>query len=443
MLASGRMRGKIQASGNDVSRGIWPEPLLQLMTSVKKQGFFICPGKGKIMLFSIGIIILLGLSIGWAAGKIRLPYIVGMLIAGMLIGPYGLNILDSTILAISGDVRKIALIIILAKAGLSLSIDDLKKSGRPSVMLCFIPASFEILAFLLFAPSLLHVTLLQAAILGAVMGAVSPAVLVPRLSMMMDEKWGTKKRIPQMLIAGSSADDVFVIVIFTALVQLEAGGSFHLTSLLQIPESILFGAAAGAALGVLLSLYFRKIHIRDSLKVTILMAISMILYWMEDVLPSYLSISGLLAVMTMCILINHLHPAAARRLTVKFSKLWVAAEIFLFVLVGASVNFTYALSAGLPMVIMLLIGLVFRLAGTWISVIGTGLNRKERLFCMIAETPKATVQAAIGGIPLAMGLSCGPAVLSFAVIAILITAPLGALAIDSSYRKLLSHDNGN
>lgn len=392
------------------------------------------------MLFSLGIIILLGLLLGWAAGRLRLPYIVGMLAAGMIAGPYGLNLIDPSLLAVSGDLRKIALIIILAKAGLSLNIQDLRKSGRASIMLCFVPASMEILAFVLFGPSLLHITVLEAAILGAVMGAVSPAVLVPRLSMMIDEKWGTAKRIPQMLIAGSSADDVFVIVIFTSLVSLEAGGSFQALSLLEIPESILLGALLGVLAGIVLAAYFKSVHIRDSLKVTIMMAVSMLLYWMEDVLPSWLSISGLLAVMTMCIMINHRHPAAARRLSLKYAKLWVAAEIFLFVLVGASVNFSYALSAGFSMILLLFIGLVFRLAGTLLSVSRTGLNRSEKLFCMIAELPKATVQAAIGGIPMSMGLSCGPLVLSFAVLAILITAPLGALAIDRSYRRLLSHD---
>lgn len=392
------------------------------------------------MLFSLGIIILLGLLLGWAAGRLRLPYIVGMLAAGMIAGPYGLNLIDPSLLAVSGDLRKIALIIILAKAGLSLNIQDLRKSGRSSIMLCFVPASMEILAFVLFGPALLHITVLEAAILGAVMGAVSPAVLVPRLSMMIDEKWGTAKRIPQMLIAGSSADDVFVIVIFTSLVSLEAGGSFQALSLLEIPESILLGALLGVLAGIVLAAYFKSVHIRDSLKVTIMMAVSMLLYWMEDVLPSWLSISGLLAVMTMCIMINHRHPAAARRLSLKYAKLWVAAEIFLFVLVGASVNFSYALSAGFSMILLLFIGLVFRLAGTLLSVSRTGLSRSEKLFCMIAELPKATVQAAIGGIPLSMGLSCGPLVLSFAVLSILITAPLGALAIDRSYRRLLNHD---
>lgn len=393
------------------------------------------------MLFSLSIIILGGLAFGWLASKLHLPYIVGMIAAGIVIGPYVLNLLDPTVLNISGDLRKIALIIIIAKAGLTLDINDLKRIGRPAVLLCFLPATFEITGFLLFAPSLMHVTRLQAGILGAVMGAVSPAVTVPRLSKYIDEGYGVKKGIPQMLIAGASADDVYVIVIFTALLRLEAGGSVNAMSFLQIPESIILGIVLGIGIGWILSIWFKKVHIRDSLKLTILLTVGMLLYWLEDELDGVIAISGLLAVMTMGITMNHLTPIQAKRLSVRFSKLWVAAEIFLFVLVGASVQISYVSQAGLGMIAMLFIGLIFREAGAYLSIIHTGLNKKEQLFCLVSELPKATVQAAIGGIPLAMGLSCGNTVLTMAVISILITAPIGAFGMDALYAKCLHKDS--
>lgn len=393
------------------------------------------------MLLSISLIILIGLIAGWFFSKLCLPYIIGMLLAGVLLGPYMLNILTPELLLISGDLRKIALIIIIVKAGLSLNISDLRRIGRPAIMLCFVPATFEILAFLLFAPRLMGVTLLQAGILGAVMGAVSPAVTVPRLTKLIDERVGTGKGIPQMLIAGASADDIYVIVLFTALVAAEAGGSVSFTNFLRIPEAIILGICAGILIGGFLSWYFKKVHIRDSLKVTIIMAVSMLLYWFESFLDTqggFLAVSGLLAVMTIGIAINNRCGIVSGRLAAKFSKLWVAAEIFLFVLVGATVNIGYTLRAGLPMIAMLFIGLVFRLAGTWLSIAGTDLNQKEKLFCLISQFPKATVQAAIGGIPLAMGLSCGETVLTMAVVSIVITAPLGAIGMDKTAYRFLS-----
>lgn len=388
------------------------------------------------MLLSIGLIILSGLIMGWIFSKLQLPRIIGMLIAGIILGPNLLNLLDPSVTNISGDLRKIALIIIIAKAGLSLNISDLKRIGRPAVMLCFVPATFEIIAFLLFAPAIMGVSILQAAILGAVMGAVSPAVTVPRLTKMIDDGYGTKKGIPQMLIAGASADDVYVIVLFSTLVSMEAGGSLNVLSLLRIPAEIVFGAGLGALLGLLLSLYFKKIHIRDSLKITIIMAFCMILYWVEGIAL----VSGLLAVMTLGIAMNMKIPEVSKRLSVKFTKLWVAAEIFLFVLVGATVNIGYVTESGLGMIIMLVIGLIFRELGTYLSILGTGLNTKEKIFCLISQLPKATVQAAIGGVPLAMGLGCGNIVLTMAVISIVITAPLGAIGMDATMHKYISKD---
>ena len=388
------------------------------------------------MLLSIGLIIIVGLTLGWIVSKVHLPRIIGMLLAGILLGPYLLNVLDSSIVDMSGDLRKIALIIIIAKAGLSLDITDLKRIGRPAVMLCFVPATFELIAFVLFAPAIMGVTKLQAAVLGAVMGAVSPAVTVPRLTKMIDEGIGIKKGIPQMLIAGASADDIYVIVLFTTLVGLEAGGNMNAMRLLRIPEEIILGALAGGVQGVILSVYFKKVHIRDSLKVTIMMAFSMILYWIEGMAP----VSGLLAVMTMGIALKMRLPIVAGRLSAKFSKLWVAAEIFLFVLVGATVNIGYVTKAGVGMVIMLFIGLLFREFGTLVSVLGVGLNTKEVMFCLISQLPKATVQAAIGGVPLAMGLSCGNVVLTMAVVSIVITAPLGAIGMDATVDRFISRD---
>ncbi len=388
------------------------------------------------MLLTIGLIILSGLIMGWIFSKLQLPRIIGMLIAGIILGPNLLNLLDPSVTNISGDLRKIALIIIIAKAGLSLNISDLKRIGRPAVMLCFVPATFEIIAFLLFAPAIMGVSILQAAILGAVMGAVSPAVTVPRLTKMIDDGYGTKKGIPQMLIAGASADDVYVIVLFSTLVSMEAGGSLNVLSLLRIPAEIVFGVGLGALLGLLLSLYFKKIHIRDSLKITIIMAFCMILYWVEGIAP----VSGLLAVMTLGIAMNMKIPEVSKRLSVKFTKLWVAAEIFLFVLVGATVNIGYVTESGLGMIIMLVIGLIFRELGTYLSILGTGLNTKEKIFCLISQLPKATVQAAIGGVPLAMGLGCGNIVLTMAVISIVITAPLGAIGMDATMHKYISKD---
>ncbi len=391
------------------------------------------------MLQSIGLIILAGLSFGWLFSKIKLPRIIGMLLAGILLGPHVSNILDLSVINMSGDLRKIALIIIIAKAGLSLDLADLKRIGKPAVMLCFVPATFELLAFVLFAPSIMGVTILQAAILGAVMGAVSPAVTVPRLTKMIDDGYGVKKGIPQMLIAGASADDIYVIVLFTTLVGLEAGDAVSAASFFKIPAEIVSGALSGAIIGILLSVYFKKIHMRDSLKITIIMAFDMLLYWLEGIAP----VSGLLAVMTMGIAVNMKLPQVAKRLSAKFSKLWVASEIFLFVLVGSTVNIEYAAKAGIGMILMLFIGLLFREIGTLISILGRGLNAKEIIFCLISQLPKATVQAAIGGVPMAMGLGCGNIILTMAVVSIVITAPLGAIGMDATAHKYISKDKSD
>lgn len=392
------------------------------------------------MLTSLSLVFLLGMLLSWAFQKIRLPGLLGMLLTGMILGPYALNMLDGSILGISADLRQIALIIILTRAGLSLDIQDLKKVGRPAVLMCFVPACFEIIGMILLAPRLLGISVLDAAIMGAVVGAVSPAVIVPKMLNLMEKGYGVKKSIPQLILAGASVDDVFVIVMFTAFTGLAQGGTFSPASILSIPVSIGTGIVAGGLAGVLLALFFRKVHIRDSAKVVILLSISFLMIELENRLKGYVPFSGLLAVMSIGIALQKKRYEAAARLSVKYSKLWVAAEVLLFVLVGATVDISYAMKAGAAAVILIFGVLIFRMAGVFFCLLGTDINRKERLFCMIAYMPKATVQAAIGGVPLAMGLGCGKIVLTVAVLAILITAPLGAFGVEQTYKRLLKAD---
>lgn len=392
------------------------------------------------MLTSLSLVFLLGMLLSRAFQKIRLPGLLGMLVTGMILGPYALNMLDGSILGISADLRQIALIIILTRAGLSLDIQDLKKVGRPAVLMCFVPACFEIMGMILLAPRLLGISVLDAAIMGAVVGAVSPAVIVPKMLNLMEKGYGVKKSIPQLILAGASVDDVFVIVLFTAFTGLAQGGTFSPASILSIPVSIGTGIAAGGLAGILLALFFQKVHIRDSAKVVILLSISFLMIELENRLKGYVPFSGLLAVMSIGIALQKKRYEAAARLSVKYSKLWVAAEVLLFVLVGATVDISYAMKAGAAAVILIFGVLIFRMAGVFFCLLGTDINRKERLFCMIAYMPKATVQAAIGGVPLAMGLSCGKIVLTVAVLAILITAPLGAFGVEQTYKRLLKAD---
>ena len=392
------------------------------------------------MLTSLSLVFLLGMLLSRAFQKIRLPGLLGMLLTGMILGPYALNMLDGSILGISADLRQIALIIILTRAGLSLDIQDLKKVGRPAVLMCFVPACFEIMGMILLAPQLLGISVLDAAIMGAVVGAVSPAGIVPKMLNLMEKGYGVKKSIPQLILAGASVDDVFVIVLFTAFTGLAQGGTFSPASILSIPVSIGTGIAAGGLAGILLALFFQKVHIRDSAKVVILLSISFLMIELENRLKGYLPFSGLLAVMSIGIALQKKRYEAAARLSVKYSKLWVAAEVLLFVLVGATVDISYALKAGAAAVILIFGVLIFRMAGVFFCLLGTDINRKERLFCMIAYMPKATVQAAIGGVPLAMGLGCGKIVLTVAVLAILITAPLGAFGVEQTYKRLLKSD---
>ena len=392
------------------------------------------------MLTSIAIILLCGLLVGWAFNKIKLPSLLGMIVVGIILGPHCLNIIDSSILTISGDLRQIALVIILTRAGLSLDISDLKKVGRPAVLMCFVPACVEMLGTIILAPALLGVSVLDAAIIGSTIAAVSPAVIVPRMIKLMDEGYGTDKSIPQLILAGASVDDVFVIVVFTAFTTLAATGKVSAASFLQIPISIIMGIILGCVVGVLLVKFFQWKHIRDSIKILIILSISFLLLEVQNRLEGYIPISGLLAIMSMGIVINQQYSVLAKRLSVKYNKLWLAAEVFLFVLVGVAVDIKYALSAGVMVVILIIGALVFRMIGVMISLTKTNLSPRERLFCMVAYTPKATVQAAIGSIPLSMGLECGNITLTVAVVSILITAPFGAICVDNLYKRLLKKE---
>lgn len=390
------------------------------------------------MLTSFALIFLLGLALGTLFSHFKLPGLLGMVITGMLLGPYALNALSPTILAISPDLRKAALVIILTRAGLSLDLRDLKQVGRPAVLMCFLPACFEIVGVIMLAPGLFGISILEAAVTGAVIAAVSPAVVVPRMIRIMEEGYGQKHSIPQLILAGASVDDVFVIVLFTAFTSLAQGGRVSAVSFIQIPVSILTGILAGLFVGFLLILFFKRFHIRDSVKIMIIISISFLLLECETRLEGIFPFSGLLAIMGMGIMIKQRYEMLAVRLSSKYNKLWVAAEVLLFVLVGATVDISYIAKAGILSVLLVAGALFMRMAGVFVCLLRTKLTPKERFFCMMAYTPKATVQAAIGGIPLSMGLSCGHLVLAVAVVSILLTAPFGALCVDHSYKKLLS-----
>ncbi len=393
------------------------------------------------MYFSLGLIMLSGLVMGQICKKIKLPPLFGMIIAGIVIGPYVLNLIDKSVLDISSQLRKIALIIILSRAGLSLNIADLKKVGRPAVLMCFVPACFEILGMALLAPKFLGISLPEALVMGAVVGAVSPAVIVPKMIKLMEDKWGTKKSIPQMILAGASVDDVFVIVMFYSFTHLVQTNDFSAVSFVKIPVSILTGIAAGAIIGCMLGRLFKKTNMRTTVQLIILMSVSFMLVAFEDKFSDSVPFSALISVMCIGIAAKKTAPETAAALSAQYSKLWIGAEIMLFVLVGAAVNINYALKAGMSVILLIPCVLVFRMAGVFICMTKTGLNMKERLFCMIAYMPKATVQAAIGGIPLAMGLACGEIVLTVAVVSILLTAPLGAFLIDVTHKRLLERES--
>ena len=398
------------------------------------------------MLTSLSFIFLVGLAMGAICHKLKLPRIIGMLATGIVLGPYVLDLLDPSILSISADLRKMALIIILLKAGLSLNLDDLKKVGRPAIMMSFVPASFEIIGYLLFAPSILGITRVEAAVMGSVLAAVSPAVVVPRMVQLMETKYGTEKAIPQMIMAGASCDDIFVIVLFTTFLSMAQGGSADIKAFANIPISIILGIILGAIVGYLLYLFFetayaKKHYVRNSMKVIIVLGFSFLLIAIESWLEGKIAVSGLLAVVSMaCVLKMKCTAFVSKRLSEKFGKLWLAAEVILFVLVGAAVDIRYTLEAGIAAVAMIFVALIFRSFGVLLCTVKTNLSAKERAFCVVAYLPKATVQAAIGSVPFAAGLPCGKIVLSVAVMAIIITAPLGAFGMDLTYKKILTRE---
>lgn len=392
------------------------------------------------MLLSLALIFLVGMVLGRLFELIKLPSLVGMILTGILLGPYVLNLLDESILSISTELRQIALIIILARAGMNLDIAELKKVGRPAFLMCFLPACFEIVGMMIFAPIFFDLSLLESLLLGTVVAAASPAVIVPRMLKLKDENYGTKKAIPQLVMAGASVDDVFVIVLFTAFSTLLQTGEINYSSFLVIPTSIVFGILAGIVIGIIMSYVFTKIHIQDSAKVIIILSVSFLLVTFENSIDGSIGFSGLLAIMALGLTLASKKKELTARLSSKFSKLWVAAQVLLFVLVGATVDISYAAQAGLLALGLILIVLIFRAVGVILCLVKSNLNAKERLFTVFSYMPKATVQAAIGGLPLAMGLACGNTVLSVAVMSILITAPVGALLIDRSYKKLLTLD---
>lgn len=390
------------------------------------------------MLLTIALILLLGMFMGWICKKIKLPSLLGMLLTGIMLGPYVLDLLDENILGISSELRKMALVIILTRAGLGLDLSGLKKIGRPAILMCFIPASFEVIGVILLSHQFMRETVLEAAIMGAVLAAVSPAVVVPRMVKLMEEGYGTKEGIPQLILAGASVDDVYVIVLFSTFISMMQGDKASVIHFVNIPISIILGIVLGLLIGSILAYYFKKVHIRDTTKVLIILSISFFLVVMEDMLVTSITFSALIAIMFIGIGLQKKREVVARRLSVKYEKLWVAAEVFLFVLVGATVNIAYLSKVGGSALIVIIGALLFRMLGVFVCLFGTNLSKKERIFVMLAYTPKATVQAAIGGIPLSLGFACGDRILTVAVLAIVLTAPLGAFAIDLSYKKLLT-----
>jgi NhaP-type Na+/H+ or K+/H+ antiporter len=392
------------------------------------------------MLFSLSLILILGFSLSGIFNRLKIPGLLGMIITGIVLGPFALDLISADILTISSDLRKIALIVILARAGLSLDLEDLKRVGRPAILMCFIPATLEILAIMLLGPSLMGLTLAESAILGAILAAVSPAVIVPRMLYLMESGYGKKNSIPHLILAGASVDDIYVIVLFTAFLGMFQGESFDAASLARVPVSIISGIALGIIFGFSLVRIFKILHIRDTIKVLILLSISFLFVSFEQFIEPYFPVSGLIAVMSMGATILKLYDVLAKRLMGKFSKIWVGAEILLFVLVGAAVNVTLIPKAGIFALILILGGLAGRMLGVFISLLKTSIPKKERLFCSIAYLPKATVQAAIGAIPLSMGIPSGDTILAVAVLSIMVTAPIGAFGIDLLHDKLLDKE---
>jgi len=390
------------------------------------------------MLLSAALMILIGFSLKGIFEKIKIPGLLGMLFTGIILGPFALNLIDENILNISADLREIALIVILTRVGLSLDLKDLKKVGRPALMMCFIPATFEIIAVVVLAPPLLGISLIEAAILGTILGAVSPAIIVPKMLNLMERGYGKNKSIPQLILAGASVDDIYAIVLFTSFLGMYSGEGLNPSVLLKVPVSIISGLGVGIITGFILVKIFKAFHMRDTVKVLLILGLSFLLIGLESTISEVLPFSGLLAVIAISGTVLKQYELLAKRISGKFSKIWVASELMLFVLLGAAVDIRYIGDAGLSIVILIFAALSFRALGVLISLLKTTLSKKERLFCVIAYIPKATVQAAIGAIPLAAGVAAGNTILAASVVAILIAAPIGAIGIEYSYRKLLA-----
>ena len=389
------------------------------------------------MLTSVAIILLLGYVSGWLFSKMKLPSLIGMILLGICIGPYALNVLDSSLLEISSSIRQVALVIILTRAGLSLNLEDLKRVGRPAILMCFVPACFEMLGIVLLGPLLFDISLVEALVIGTVVAAVSPAVIVPRMISLIDQGYGKEHSIPQLILAAASVDDIFVIVVFTVATSLALTNEVSMLRFVEIPVSIILGILLGIVTGMLVVKFYQKVSMRKVVQVFVLLSISFLLLEVETLLKGLVPVSGLLAIMATGMYIKQKDNAMAISLAKPYSQLWSVGEVFLFVLVGACVNIQYAMNAGILVILLVCLSLIFRMVGVWVSLMKSPLTAKERVFCMIAYTPKATVQASIGAIPLSMGLACGELVLTVAVLSILFTAPFGALGIDALHKRLL------
>ena len=389
------------------------------------------------MLFSLALIFIVGFMLSGIFNKLKLPGILGMLLTGIILGPFVLNLISQEVLDISSELRQIALIVILARAGLSLNISDLRKVGRPAILMCFVPATFELIGVALLAPLIFNISYIEALIMGAVLAAVSPAVIVPRMLKVMESGYGKEKSIPQIILAGASVDDIFVIVLFSAFIEMYGGKTFNVLSLLSVPISIILGLAVGVVVGFLLVWIFKKFEMSDTIRVLIVLSTAFLLVTLEGALKSHIPMSGLLGVMALGAIILKKNNILADSLSSKFSKVWIGAEVLLFVLVGVAVDVRYMAAAGIMAVVFILSVLVFRLFGVYLCLLKTKLNKKEKIFCMISYLPKATVQAAIGAVPLAQGVEAGKTILTIAVLAIIITAPIGAIGVDRTYKKLL------
>ena len=392
-----------------------------------------------VLIYSIALILIIGFLFSSLFIRLQLPGLLGLILTGILLGPFGMDLMAPELLAISADIRKIALIVILVRAGLTMELGDLKKIGRPAILMTFLPATFEILAVTLLAPKLLGITLLESAILGTVLGAVSPAVVVPRMIMLIESGYGKAKGIPQMILAGACVDDVYVIVLFTSFMGMYTGSGFQAITLLSVPVSIALGLLGGLLVGLGLVFLFRTFHIRDTMKVMLVLSASFLLVTAEDSLAKFIPFSGLLGVMAVGATLLKRRPELAKRLNDKFAKIWSAAEIFLFVLVGSAVDISALGGVGFAAVTLIFGALFFRMVAVILAVSSTNLNTKERIFSAMAYIPKATVQAAIGSIPLAAGVEAGSIILSVAVLAIILTAPIGATFIDRTYKTFLTN----